>query len=114
MRWLCITTTVASCSATAVASAGGETLPGEFALFQTLMPGLLASLPRDTGEVMESWVERLAGENAVLQCKRLLERCDPVRERVLASACGLVAARYDLGTGQVDLLGDKLILGRDI
>lgn len=99
---------------TSVASAGREALPGELAVFQTLMPGLLADSPREPREEIEAWVERLADRNALLQCKRLGERCDPVRERVLEGACGLVAARHDLVTGRVDLVGDGLILGREI
>lgn len=99
-----------SCGAiTAVAEAGHEILPGDLEVFQTLMPGLVDRHSQTAEETQQEWVDRLANVNAVLQAHRLLQRCESLREKVRTGACGLAAARYDLQSGAVELIGDGLI-----
>ena len=95
---------------TTVADAGNEILPGDLEVFQRLMVGLTGRFPQQPDEDRQDWISRLANENAILQARRLLRRCTTIRQKVRSGACGIAAARYDLKTGQVTVLGNGMIV----
>ena len=96
-----------SCGAVAaVADAKGAALPGNFAVFQQAMAGLLESTPQLDGEDPRDFHNRLAEVNAIQQARRMLQRSGLLAEQAAAGKLKILPAIYELSSGRVIFLSD--------
>jgi carbonic anhydrase len=88
----------------AVAEAHGKPLPGHLWAFQAAMAGLLETTPEDPNELTADYYKRLAEHNAQRQAQALLDRSEMLRELAAKGKLKIVAACYDLASGEVRFL----------
>lgn len=88
----------------AVASSGDKPLPGNLAVFQTSMKGLVESTPKQGEEKDGPYADRLAQANAVRQAQALFAKSEEIAHLAASGAITVVPAYYDLHSGKVTFL----------
>ncbi len=88
----------------AVASSGDKPLPGNLAVFQESMKGLVESTPKKADEKDGAYADRLAEVNAVRQAQALFTRSEEISHLAATGVILVVPAYYDLHSGKVTFL----------